>query len=107
MKPYYPHENRYNTEKPPQQMDTGPWHCMCIEDDDYHSDFLEVHLSATGRGVVFRVSLFQGSYGEEDGDIRLGSCAIMDREKATAVRDRLNEILAALPEKEDDEPTTR
>ena len=94
-KVYYPLNNRLDTERPKEDPEIGPWNCVTIEDDDMFTDFLEIHRSEGRRGVciVFRVSKFLA------GEIRLGPCVILDREKATQVRDRLSALLGTLQEK--------
>ncbi len=86
MRRYVPLENGINVELPKEDLEVGPWYCAT----EFH-DFLEVHQSDRGDGIVVRVSWFTSR------DLRLGRCVILDRQKATQVRDRLNELLDWLP----------
>ncbi len=84
---YVPLENGIDVELPKEDLQVGPWYCATRFDD-----FLEVHQSDRLDGVVVRVSWFASR------EIRLGRCVILDRQKATQVRDRLNELINLLPE---------
>lgn len=94
MKHYYPHENVAGVARP-TESEIGPWFCVTNEEqgDDF-GEFLEVHLTETFEGVVFRKSEFH------HGAIQLGSCVILDVDRVTQVRDRLNELIAVLEEKQ-------
>jgi hypothetical protein len=92
LKEYTPLINKSNAPMPVEDPEVGPWRCTCLCEDDMQSDILEVHRSHTKRCVTFRIGKFVC------GDIQLGECMIMDRKKATCVRDRLNALLEALPE---------
>ena len=97
---YFPHENRFDLEEPIEEdLEIGPWKCVVFERDDdwqlWHGpffNFLEVHTSQKGDCIVFRVSEF------DQDKVKLGSCTLLDRKKATKLRDRLNELLDALPQ---------
>ena len=94
-KKYFPLENRMSgAKRPAEDPEIGPWYCVSEEEMreegfDY-GEFLEVHQSDRGDGVVFRVSDFNA------GRIDLGQCVILNRKNVTAVRDRLNALLEAL-----------
>lgn len=100
---YIPFENHANGSRPrPVEMlsGCGPWLCSATEFDPYtgepgdHLEFLEVHLSSRGDGVVFRVSEWSLKNRKKDtGDIRLGQCAILDRNDLKKVRDHINDLL--------------
>lgn len=90
MTKYIPYGNgRYRR---PKEGDVGPWLCVTAEDhqtgeeEDYF-EFLEVHRSDRGDGVVARVSVWN------HGNVQQGSCVILDVEKAKRMRDRLNAVI--------------
>lgn len=84
--------------KPEEKASTGPWHCIAYSDPEYTEDpeamldFLEVHLSHRGDGIVFRVNLYVRS------TIQLGKCTILDLPRAIQVRDRLDYLIKLLRE---------
>jgi len=90
---YVPHENVTHGASAPVETPEGPWLCV-TNDDGTYEEFLEVHQSARGDGVVFRVSEFNR------GQVRLGKCVILDEVGARKVRDRLDELLALLEQGE-------
>lgn len=89
-KQYIPHQNQGHGAQPPTESPEGPWLCITNDDDRDYEEFLEVHRSARGDGVVFRVSEFNR------GRIDLGQCVILDKEGVRKVRDRLDELLARI-----------
>lgn len=92
---------------PDWNAEIGPWHCVTMRDGDEHADFLElfleVHGSHRGDGIVFRVSKVAPHWKGEEGAyaINLGECAILTREGAIGVRDRLTELIENLETKDD------
>lgn len=91
---YTPHQNVTHGATAPLETPEGPWLCTTNDDDGEYEEFLEVHRSARGDGVVFRVSEFNR------GRISLGKCVILDAAGARKVRDRLDELLALLEQGE-------
>lgn len=97
MERYFPLENKFlSADKPKENLIIGPWYCITndYEEQNFRYELLEMHLSDRGTGVVFRVTNYCA------GDISLGSCVILDRAKATVLRDRLNELIENLKEED-------
>lgn len=88
---YIPLSNSYNADRPEENLEVGPWNCKCSADEENFGEFLEMHLSHPGTGIVFRVSRYLLR------EIRLGECAILDKTGAIALRNRLNKLIEQLP----------
>ena len=98
MERYFPLENiSLAVDKPVENLTIGPWYCITSDEDTVRYELLEMHLSYPETGVVFRVTQYR------DGDIKLGSCVILDRAKATVLRDRLNALIENLKEEDHDD----
>lgn len=97
MTKYIPYENgRYRR---PKEGDAGPWLCVSSKDaytdeDEGYFEFLEVHQSARGDGIVARVSTWsQDGFLGGHGTVKAGACVILDVETAKRMRDRLNAVI--------------
>jgi len=103
MERYFPLSNSFHRgehKKPALQSEeskVGPWFCSTYRNDSWadqeYSELLEMHLSDSGKAVVFRVSQF------DDGRISLGKCVVLTLDQAKAIRSRLDEIITHLEEK--------
>jgi hypothetical protein len=91
---YWPLGNVLSEARCPKESPEGPWLCVGnLENDDYE-EFLEVHQSARGDGVVLRISEFNG------GRISLGRCVVLDEGRARQVRNRFDLLLNQLEPRE-------
>jgi hypothetical protein len=89
---YRPLNNAF--EYPPVKDDSnGRWLCRaqvmdgCGDHFEQYSQFLEAHLSQSGKLFTFRVSEFW--YGE----VKLGKCAMLNEDQVRELRDQLNQFL--------------
>jgi len=98
---YFPQSNRFNVERPLEEdLEVGPWKCCVDEEKDglgvipfFH--FFEMHPSERGTCIVLRISEFNQD------QIKLGGCVMLDRKKAIALRNRLDDLIGVLPEEMD------
>lgn len=75
----------------PNDNPVGRWTCVVDKENYPNSDwfnFLEAHPSDAWKFVVFRISNYNFDQG-----ISLGDCVMLNKEQATQLRDRLNELL--------------
>lgn len=86
IREYYPLENSLNAKMPKFDSEVGPWRCGCGAEDETFADFLEIHLSGTGTGIVFRISRFSGE------ELWLGECVVLQREDSAQVAERILEL---------------
>jgi len=101
---YIPFENHHAGLRPrPVEKDCGPWVCDVAEFDRFTGepepflDFLEVHRSATKDGVVFRVSEWDvRDHKKDTGNVRLGSCVVLKKEKLLRLREQLDNLIDML-----------
>jgi len=105
---YFPFENHVNgARERPVEKDCGPWICDADEFDGFTGEpspfleFLEMHKSGTGDGVVFRVSEWTlREHKQDTGNVRLGPCVILKKEKLLRLRDQLDNLIDMLEEGE-------
>jgi len=89
---------------PEEDPEIGPWYCVESrrrqsegEDLSEHAEFVEVHQSFRGDGIVIRNSEFS-THVRWGGVITLGKCSILNKKQAIQVRDRLTALINALEE---------